>query len=260
MDMIDVTDDSTASGMDAAPEVEQSADGLFPKDTENVKPEFLEEFNNVFTGELTYYKLENGEVGTCKQTWKPPGFETVALNGPQFENGAACGTCLRACYNDLGLGQGEICIDAIVDNSCPECKSGDIDLLDPSGNGRWPVQWTLIKCPAREEGLLATTEGANPYYAKMNFEGGPGAIEQVKCSDFEFDQFYSAEVQPDGFWEIDPSGGSRPAGGEFRCGLRCEVFYTCCDDGVLISRLEPEQFMSDGDGCPDYYEYYGEYY
>lgn len=98
-------------------------------------------------GDLTYYGGA-GAAGACTQTHVPPGFTTVALNAPQFENGAMCGTCIHACYDDLGLGQGERCFDAIIDNICPECEEGDIDLGE-EGDGRWAVEWRTIICPVQ---------------------------------------------------------------------------------------------------------------
>ena len=217
-----------------------------PKDFTDVDPNYREYvFNNIWSGELTYYD-KNGAIGQCTQTWVPPGFTTVALNAPQFTDSSWCGTCVRACFDDLGLRQGERCFDAIIDNVCPECATGDLDLAE-SGDGRWPVEWTPIKCPERDV-PLGTTQGSNPYYAKMKFEGGPSSVGGVGCFDIDFN-FWPADPTPDGFWEIDPVGGVPE--GAFRCGAQCTVGYTCCAPGVDVVTLFPGQFDSDGDGCPD---------
>lgn len=247
----------TESGADAGTEAvtERGLSQFGPKDTTDLKPLFEKyDFSAVVGADITYYD-KMGAIGQCTQTWVPPGFSTVALAAPTFnsglEAGTWCGTCVRACFNDLGLGQGERCFDAIIDNVCPECDAGDLDLAE-SGDGRWPVEWTPIKCPERDE-VLGTTQGSNPYYAKMKFEGGPSSVFDVGCFDIDFN-FWSADPTPDGFWEIDPVGGAPE--GAFRCGAQCSVAYTCCAPGFDVVTLFPGQFDSDGDGCPDSLDFF----
>ena len=50
---------------------------------------------------------------------------------------------------------GKKCFKAIIDNKCPECKYGDLD-LGTSGNGRWPLSWKKIRCPARSSLKMST--------------------------------------------------------------------------------------------------------
>ena len=52
------------------------------------------------------------------------------MNAAQYARGAACGGCIRACMNDDAPWHpgGRKCFRAIVDNQCPECKYGDIDI------------------------------------------------------------------------------------------------------------------------------------
>ena len=55
-----------------------------------------------------------------------------------------CGDCVQGCYQKDG---GEECFEAIIDNRCPECAHGSVDMGE-SGDGRWPVTWHVIDCPA----------------------------------------------------------------------------------------------------------------
>ena len=58
------------------------------------------------------------------------------------------GVCCRRCFK------------AIVDNLCPECASGDLDMGEDNG-GRWALQWKFIDCPSGDLKLL--TEGGNKW-------------------------------------------------------------------------------------------------
>lgn len=104
---------------------------------------------NAFNGDGTFYgEGGNGARGACLLT---PGFNgvgtTVAMNRQQFENGGACGRCVRITGDGRGAGMTPILgpVFATVDNECPECKHGDID-LGLSGDGRWNINWEYISC------------------------------------------------------------------------------------------------------------------
>jgi hypothetical protein len=157
----------------------------------------------------------------------PPGFTTVALNAPQYALGAACGTCIYACFDDLGVGRGERCIEAIVDDECPECRSGDLDLGEV-GDGRWPVNWRIIQCPTRQDGLKFTTQGSNPWYAKVKVQGGPGSASGMTCNGL------SGKLTPDAFFEFMSTKGG------FACGMNCTVSYSN-GFGTGAGSVEPAQ-------------------
>ena len=78
------------------------------------------------------------------QDYVPPGFDTVAMNNAQYEDGKVCGTCVDVTFSD---NSGEKRFQAIVDNLCPECGYGSLD-YGTSGDGRWPVKWSVIECPS----------------------------------------------------------------------------------------------------------------
>jgi hypothetical protein len=74
---------------------------------------------------------------------------TVAINGPMWDNAQNCGKCIRLVGTGVGTGTTPVFgpLFATIDNVCPECKYGDIDLgLD--GDGIWKMSWDFIDCGA----------------------------------------------------------------------------------------------------------------
>jgi hypothetical protein len=148
----------------------------------------------MYEGDLTYYGGA-GAGGACSQKYVPPGYLTVALNHDQFGEGHSCGTCLRACVTKPS---GVECFKAIVDNECPECTHGDLD-LGISGDGRWQVSWSTIKCPPAAP--MFDVQGSNAWYLKLKIEG-QGPLQSVRVNTRE------AKHTLDDFWVIqDPNGG-----------------------------------------------------
>lgn len=103
-----------------------------------------------FNGDGTFYGAGgNGAAGAC---FIQPGSMgigvTVAMNGAQFPG--SCGKCVR--ITGTGTGQGGVGstpiygpVYALVDNECPECHYGDID-MGLSGDGRWKINWDFVSC------------------------------------------------------------------------------------------------------------------
>jgi len=116
-------------------------------------PFYLLSFSSIFTqayrGDGTFYgEGGNGANGACML---PPGTNgvhtTVAMNQAQFDGGSVCGKCvlLRGWGEGSGMTPiiGPYC--AIIDNLCPECKHGDID-MGLGGDGRWTIEWDFVSC------------------------------------------------------------------------------------------------------------------
>jgi hypothetical protein len=103
-----------------------------------------------------------------------------------------------------------VAAQAIVDNECPECKWGDLD-FGGGGDGRWPLKWSTIACP--DAPIKVSQQGSNACYAKLKFEGGPGAIDSVSCGG------KAGTATADGYHTF--SDGSCP----FCSGMSCQVKY-----------------------------------
>jgi len=74
---------------------------------------------------------------------------TVAIAPDQFNGGKSCGRCIRL-YSS-GVKKPPRSLFATVDNLCPECRSGDID-LGLEGDGIWRVNWEFVPCHWRLRG------------------------------------------------------------------------------------------------------------
>ena len=91
---------------------------------------------SAFAGELTYYGAGQDSRGACGGNGLPTGpggIATVAMNGVQYypDNGkSVCGKCIKITSKGSGAGANPppSVLYAAVNNLCPECKYGDIDL------------------------------------------------------------------------------------------------------------------------------------
>ena len=117
-----------------------------------------------FEGDGTYYGQGGaGQAGSCMLPRSFNGIlNTVAINAEQYDNGAMCGKCVVVRGEGIGLGTKPIIgpIYATIDNLCPECKYGDID-LGLEGDGRFRINWDFISC------------NDIPYHARRQLRGVP---------------------------------------------------------------------------------------
>ena len=102
-----------------------------------------------FSGDGTFYgDGGHGAEGACML---PVGFNgiprTVAINNDQWEGGAVCGKCIVVQESSTGIGMTPIVesFKATIDNLCPECHYGDID-IGSNGDGRWQINWDFVPC------------------------------------------------------------------------------------------------------------------
>jgi hypothetical protein len=107
---------------------------------------------DVVDSQGTFYGMGGaGAAGACMLR---PGFNgvgtSVAINQAQWDGGLTCGKCVRITGTGAGLGMTPIKgpIFATIDNLCPECKYGDID-LGLGGDGRWQINWDFVPCGRR---------------------------------------------------------------------------------------------------------------
>jgi hypothetical protein len=102
-----------------------------------------------YSGDATFYGAGGaGEQGACMLPRNFNGVQnTAALNPYQFENGQACGKCVLVRGDGRGSGMTPVIgpLYATIDNLCPECKHGDID-LGLQGDGRFLVDWEFVDC------------------------------------------------------------------------------------------------------------------
>jgi expansin (peptidoglycan-binding protein) len=165
-------------------------------------------YGTTVQGRATYYGKTSG--GNCVLRNPVPsmyaGMVSVAMNQPQYENSALCGACLRVSGTGQGTGATPVTgsFMAYVDDLCPECPYGAID-LGMSGDGIWTVSWELVECPNVAGGNIAFYfEGSNPHYYKMQPRNLPSPATRVTIGGAE------ATRSQDNFF-IATSGGGFPA-------------------------------------------------
>lgn len=105
---------------------------------------------DAFGGEMTYYGAGQDSRGACggnRLPTGPGGLMTVAINSPQWNGGELCGRCIKVTSWGVGAGANPppSTFVAAINNLCPECKYGDIDLAQ-NGDGRWKVEWEFVPC------------------------------------------------------------------------------------------------------------------
>ena len=106
--------------------------------------------SSAFDGTGTFYgDGGHGAEGACML---PVGFngieQTVAINHDQWEGGMVCGRCVMiypletsAVENTFNNGP----FKATIDNLCPECSHGDIDIA-MSIPALWRIKWEFVDC------------------------------------------------------------------------------------------------------------------
>lgn len=136
-------------------------------------------FSKKWHGEGTYYG-EGADSGGICGFWTPPGGKgkpfggpgqpqfTVAINKPDYFGGKSCGMCVKIWGTGAGSGADPIRYNgelALVNNICPECKSGDLDLA-LSKDGRWDISYQAVPCPT-EGNVEFVFVGSHQWYLKV---------------------------------------------------------------------------------------------
>lgn len=96
------------------------------------------------SGEATFYD-PNGN-GNCSFGTDVLGRDIAALNNPDYDMAAWCGACA-----EVTGPKGKITV--LIQDRCPECKSGDLDLnpeafdkIADHAAGRVKITWNFVSC------------------------------------------------------------------------------------------------------------------
>lgn len=102
-------------------------------------------YQQTHTGQGTFYGYGGG--GNCSLP-KPTDILTAAMNTADYNTAQACGACIEV--TNLNTLQSVV---ARVDDRCPECAPGDVDLsqeafakISPIEAGRIPISWKYVSC------------------------------------------------------------------------------------------------------------------
>jgi expansin (peptidoglycan-binding protein) len=121
-------------------------------------------YDELHEGEGTFYGYSGG--GNC--SFPPPTRLTAALNEADYNGAQACGACLLVTNPANGLS-----VEVRVDDRCPECAPGDVDLDEEAfvqiadrQLGRIPIRWRYVACSPPTLSLYFK-EGSNPWWTAL---------------------------------------------------------------------------------------------
>jgi len=118
------------------------------------------------SGDGTFYSYGGG--GNCSFP-KDDALLTVAMNAVDYDGSAACGAMIKVTSQNTGAS-----VNVRVDDQCPECKKGDVDLdqkafaqIDSISEGRIPVTWHYIANDQAGNMKLYFKEGSSQWWTAV---------------------------------------------------------------------------------------------
>lgn len=122
-------------------------------------------YDQTHYGEGTGYG--GGPGGQCSFPL-PDDLPIVAMNHTDYAGSQACGACLE--ITRPGTDRKVV---ARVDNRCPECAPGDVDMSDPAffqlgtyQEGRFPISWKYVPCSYASMSLFFK-EGSSQWWTAV---------------------------------------------------------------------------------------------
>lgn len=119
--------------------------------------------SSTHTGEGTFYGYGGG--GNCSFP-KPADILTAAMNATDYDGSAACGSVIVVTNENTGLS-----VTVRVDDQCPECAPGDVDLdqdafaqISDISAGRIPISWHYVANDQAGNIKLYFKEGSSQWW------------------------------------------------------------------------------------------------
>lgn len=172
---VSASDSATDSGvgpLDATSSVTDSGSMTSGDASSGVRP--LGDFRD---GIATYYDATG--AGNCSFPASPGDLLVAAMNTPEWNNSAVCGSCAEV------MGPNGSVTVRIVDR-CPECAAGHLDLsqqafarIAPIASGRVNTRWRFVSCDVRGPIALQWKDGTNPYWAAIQVRNHRLAVSGV---------------------------------------------------------------------------------
>lgn len=131
---------------------------------------------DTFSGDLTAYgaSTNGGFCGFNSESWlyrTDNKLMTAAINQPQQSNSLACGRCAAVTYRNKTH-------VILVDNLCPECKQGDLDLsqeawqviVGGTNYGREKASWSWSECTPlmNDQSITIRAHHVNEWWLAVN--------------------------------------------------------------------------------------------
>lgn len=131
-------------------------------------------YQQTHTGQGTFYGYGGG--GNCSFP-KPADILTAAMNTADYNTAQACGACVEV--TNLNTQQSVL---VRVDDRCPECAPGDVDLsqeafarISPLGAGRIPISWRYVSC-APPSAKVYFKEGSSQWWTGVQVRDHRGPV------------------------------------------------------------------------------------
>ncbi|MBK8076903.1 MAG: hypothetical protein IPK24_15345 [Kineosporiaceae bacterium] len=160
-------------------------------------------------GQATYY-APAAPGGACMTLSIPASRYTAAVGPAEFAGSKACGS-----YLSVTGARGTILVK--VDNLCPECATGHIDLsteafaaLDDPVKGVVPISYRTVRNPAVSGNIVVQVkDGSNPYWLALQLDNIGNALQSVAVAG-PSGAFRSMTRSQNAFWVLDDNPGSGP--------------------------------------------------
>jgi expansin (peptidoglycan-binding protein) len=129
------------------------------------------------TGEATYYG--DTTFGHCGFPAAQQQFYHGAMNHEDYDTAAPCGAWVHIAGP---LGE----VTAFIDDECPECKKGDIDLgprtfavIGDLKDGRIPISWRYVEAPITGPIQYFWKDGSSQWHIEVQIRNHRNAIKNV---------------------------------------------------------------------------------
>ncbi len=123
--------------------------------------------SSVHTGEGTFYGYGGG--GNCSFPMPDDTIYTAAMNATDYDGSAACGAVIEV--TNMNTNQ---TVTVRIDDQCPECAKGDVDLdqdafaeISPLVAGRIPISWKYVANEQAGNMKLYFKEGSSQWWTAI---------------------------------------------------------------------------------------------
>ncbi|MGZ4626011.1 MAG: expansin EXLX1 family cellulose-binding protein [Kineosporiaceae bacterium] len=162
----------------------------------------------VVRGQATHYGPA-APGGNCMFPTVPANKLTVAAGPDLYARGAACG-------GYLAVTSGSRTIRVKIDNQCPECGRGHIDLSDeafaalaPLGRGLIPITYRIVTNPPLSRGLsFVVKSGSSRYWLALLVDNAGNRLRSVEVQ--TGGRWLALSRTDYGYWVANSGAGSGP--------------------------------------------------
>ncbi len=190
-------------------------------------------------GEATFY--EDGLLGNCSFPTEARPLYHAAMNHSDYAGSRPCGTYVHVRRRDDP--QREVTV--LIDNHCPECSPGDIDLSPAAfdriagrSEGRVDVEWNYVPGPTKGPLRYRWKENSNRWWFQILVLDHQYAVSKVEvqssCTDW-----IPLMRRDHNYWEA--KRGVEKSGGPFNIRVTDILGHTVTDYGLPLA---PGQVVS----------------